>query len=179
MCGLVVSVNRAISPADVDLLRHRGPDDFGLLEQSVGNHTVVLGHRRLAIVDLSEAGHQPMQTEDGGGAIAYNGEVYNHEELRRTLIGASFRGHSDTETVLYHLHSNGPQGAAQFNGIFALAYLDRRSARLYLIRDPFGVKPLYYTVRDNQLVVASELAPLRRLVEADVDADSVSLLLRM
>lgn len=179
MCGLVVSVNRAISPADVDLLRHRGPDDSGLLEQTVGHHSVSFGHRRLAIVDLSEAGHQPMQTEDGGGTLAYNGEVYNHEDLRRTLIGARFRGHSDTETVLHHLHANGPQGAALFNGIFALAYLDRRSAGLSLIRDPFGVKPLYYAVDDNQLVVASELAPLRRLVKADIDADSVALLLRM
>ncbi len=120
-----------------------------------------------------------MQTDDGSLVMAYNGEVYNHADLRRELPGQVFRGHSDTETVLHWLGAHGPEGCARLNGIFALAYVDRRAEQLVLIRDHFGVKPLYYAMSGNRLIAASELAPLRKLINAEIDPDSIPLLLRM
>ncbi len=179
MCGLIVAVNAPLTEVERDLLRHRGPDDAGLKNLQVGPHTVAMGHRRLSIVDLSAAGHQPMETDDGGLVLVYNGEVYNHAELRREIPGQAYHGHSDTETVLHWLRAYGPEGCARLNGIFALAYVDRRAQQLVLARDPFGVKPLYYAMVGNRFVAASELAPLRKLIQAEVDPDSIPLLLRM
>ena len=179
LCGLIAAVNASLTEDDRDLLRHRGPDDAGLMSLQVGSHAVTLGHRRLAIVDLSAAGHQPMESGDGSAVLVYNGEVYNHADLRRELPGQAFRGHSDTETVLHWLGAHGPAGCARLNGIFALAYVDRRAQKLVLARDHFGVKPLYYALVGNRFVAASELAPLLKLMPAAVDPDSIPLLLRM
>src|SRR5690349_12681993 len=101
MCGIIAAVNHDLSEEDVSSLRHRGPDGKGLEVFQVGPHKVSLGHRRLAIVDLSDAGAQPMFTPDGDGCLIFNGEIYNHAGLRKLVDENHFRGHSDTETLLY------------------------------------------------------------------------------
>jgi len=179
MCGILGTVNL---PFDEDVLKgiaHRGPDDSGLTTVSSGRCRVWLGHRRLSIVDLSPAGAQPMATPDGRYHLIYNGEVYNHEELRPGLAGVQFRGHSDTETILHHLAARWTSGLADLNGIFALALLDVANARLLLARDPFGIKPLYYTRSGSGLAFSSEIRPLRRLVSSRPEPDGIAEVLRL
>jgi len=157
-------VDRGLLLAMTRTLEHRGPDDEGLyLEGPVG-----LGHRRLAIVDLTPTGHQPMTLPDGSAVICYNGECYNHGELRQALEarGVRFRGTSDAETVLNGLRVYGPGALADLAGIFGLAYWDRRHQRLLLARDPLGVKQLYYHDDGRRVVFASELKAV--LVSPDV-----------
>lgn len=126
-------------------LEHRGPDDAGTwAEASAG---IALGFRRLSIMDLSPAGHQPMQTADGQGVIVFNGEVYNAARIRPELerLGIRFRGHSDSEVVLEACRAWGVAAAVtRFVGMFAFAYWDRAARRLSLVRDRLGIKPLYY-----------------------------------
>jgi len=132
--------------------RHRGPDGYGLW-QSRGQE-VVFGHRRLAILDLSEAGAQPMVDDDSGCAVTFNGEVYNFPEIRRELegLGETFRSSCDTEVVLKAHKRWGIDAVARFRGIFALALWDPRARAVHLVRDPMGIKPLYWTVvRDDAI----------------------------
>ncbi len=181
MCGILGTINRPFGPASLDLLRHRGPDNGGEETITVGRHLVQLGQRRLAIVDLSAAGHQPMVSEDGRYSLIYNGELYNHQDLRAKLPATiAYRGHSDTETMLYYLMEYGMAGVADFNGIFAFAFLDREEGKLYLARDPFGVKPLYYRWEAESLVFSSELRPIRHLTgAAELDKEALATLLRL
>ncbi len=179
MCGLIGTVNLPLGKAELDLIAHRGPDGEGLSEHAVGTHRVRLGHRRLAIVDLSPNGAQPMTTADGRHVIVYNGELYNHGELRERLEGIAFRGHSDTETLLYALARSGTAILPELNGIFAFAWLDTTGRRLYLVRDPFGIKPLYYASAGNGFVFASELKPLLALVPGRVDGEHLATLLKL
>jgi asparagine synthase (glutamine-hydrolysing) len=139
-------------------IAHRGPDDEGF----VFDGPLGLGNRRLAIVDLSPAGHQPMATADGMFHISYNGEVYNHSAFRPRLSGRGFRfrGTSDTETLLGLLSVYGPRILADAAGIFALAFWDRSAKRLILARDPLGVKQLYYHDDGSRIVFASEIKAL-------------------
>jgi asparagine synthase (glutamine-hydrolysing) len=139
-----------------DALGHRGPDDSGI--EVVGN--VGLVHTRLAIVDLSERGHQPMRHPSGEWWISYNGEIYNHLGLRREFDEALFAGESDTETLLWGLQRWGPSVLSRLSGQFALAALDLRGERLLLGRDRFGIKPLYVTRFDGGVWFASEPAAL-------------------
>lgn len=146
MCGICGSVSPRDATADVRLmlprLVHRGPDDEGLWSM----HNVALGHRRLSIVDLSSAGHQPMIDADGQLAAVVNGEIYNYPELRSELehIGAVFRSNSDSEIVLHTYKTYGSAGFAKFNGMFAFALYDVAQRRLLLVRDRIGIKPVYY-----------------------------------
>lgn len=141
----------------LDLIAHRGPDGDGLLE----NHTGVLGHTRLAIID-PERGAQPMQI--GEYAIAYNGEVYNHMELRRRyLAGVPMDTRSDTETVLRLYMKLGPECVKRLNGMFAFAILGPKG--LFLARDPLGIKPLYISRRNGRLYFASEIKALAQVVD--------------
>jgi asparagine synthase (glutamine-hydrolysing) len=161
-----------------DTLVHRGPDSSGAwVDAETG---VALGHRRLSILDLSSCGNQPMVSACGRFVIAYNGEVYNHLELRRRLedAGVEFRGHSDTEVVVETLARDGIRGALeQFNGMFALAVWDRRERVLHLARDRMGEKPLYYGSAGRRFLFASELRALRAHPDLDREIDRTALAL--
>ncbi|MHB2205436.1 asparagine synthase (glutamine-hydrolyzing) [Methylobacterium sp. CM6257] len=164
----------AITVAMTDLLRHRGPDDFGV-EGGIGWS---LGFRRLSILDLSPSGHQPMHDVDRRFWLAFNGEIYNYVELRRELeqSGERFLGTSDTEVLLKILIRHGEAALARLNGMFALAFIDTHERRFLLARDRLGVKPLYYRASSSGMRFASELKAL--LVwpnEArEVDPDAVA-----
>lgn len=162
MCGIVGIYNLDGEPASAPLLKrmtdiiaYRGPDDEG----HYTNGPVGLGHRRLAIIDLSPAGHQPMATPEGDVLLAYNGEVYNFHALRIELEakGYRFRSHTDTEVVLYAYKEWGSKCLDKFNGMFAFAVWDKRDQTLFLARDRYGIKPLYYTKFGNTFLFASEI----------------------
>ena len=137
---------------------HRGPDDQGVWETRLPDGGLVaLGSRRLAILDLSPAGHMPMSTPDGRLTITYNGEVYNYPELRRELEskGYHFRSGSDTEAVLYLYQEYGAASVSRLNGMFAFAIWDDGRKELFLARDHFGIKPLYYCHQGARFAFAS------------------------
>lgn len=179
MCGFCGTVDRPLDENALELLRHRGPDDSGFVRLSVGTHHIEFGHRRLAIVDLSDAAKQPMPANGGRFWIAYNGEVYNHSDLRTTLSGITFLGHSDTETILHYLARHGISGVSAFNGIFAAVYIDVEMGKLFLVRDPFGVKPLYYHHTSQGLIFSSEIKPILSIVRESVDRRSLAETLRL
>ena len=191
MCGIAGIIQADDRPFESALLEtmtrslaHRGPDGegyvllassdrekplavTGALRRSVGDrpgrYDVGLGHRRLAIVDLTPLGHQPMGTTDGRYWITYNGEVYNALELRRELcaLGAEFRSTSDTEVVLEAYRHWGPSCLERFNGMFAFAIWDGRTHQLFCARDRFGIKPFYYREAGARFLFASEIKALR------------------
>lgn len=166
MCGFVgvaatrIVANRSWLAGGRDAMLHRGPDDAGEWWSPDGR--VGLGHRRLSILELSPLGHQPMQDESRGLSIAFNGEIYNHNELRRELTGQgfTFRSHSDTEVLLAAYSAWGKSCLARLNGMFAFALYDERKQTLFLARDRAGEKPLFYRVAKDQLQFASELKAL-------------------
>ncbi|MFZ5790038.1 MAG: asparagine synthase (glutamine-hydrolyzing) [Pseudomonadota bacterium] len=180
MCGIfgaVTDSGTAVhAQAGLAHLRHRGPDSEGVKELELVGRRVVFGHTRLAILDLSPAGHQPMTSRDGRWLVSYNGEIYNHLELRRDLE-VNFRGHSDTETLVEHLATHGlAKTLPRLNGLFAFAALDREAGRLYLVRDPFGIKPLYYAQLPRRgLAFASEVRALQALADLSPPADADAL----
>ena len=161
MCGIVGQLNFDNSPVSPLILRrmtdaivHRGPDGEGhWIDGNVG-----LGHRRLSIIDLSPAGHQPMISADHRYILSYNGEIYNFRELRTELEakGYWFRSQTDSEVVLYALAEWGTDALLKFNGMFALAFWDRKEKNLLLARDRYGIKPLYYFVNEKKLIFGSE-----------------------
>ncbi|MEO8901659.1 MAG: asparagine synthase (glutamine-hydrolyzing) [Polyangiaceae bacterium] len=187
MCGFagILDARRASPPADLeqrvramrDSLLHRGPDDGGIWAD--GASGVALGHRRLSIVDLSPAGHQPMFSESRRYVVVFNGEIYNFPELRSELegTGAHFRGHSDTEVLLASIERWGvPDSLRRFNGMFAFALWDQSERALYLARDRFGEKPLYYAQTDaGDLLFGSELKALLAHPEYNPSVDRDSL----
>jgi len=179
MCGVIGSVDFPIDENTLSLIAHRGPDGQGDYKAVVGSHCIYLAHTRLAIVDLSVMGHQPMVSSCGHYVIIFNGEIYNHLELRKKLPEIHFRGHSDTETILYYIAKYGLSGVNDLNGIFAFAFLDKKRGTLCLYRDPFGVKPLYYWRQADKLVFSSEIKPLHQLVHDTVDSDNIATLLRL
>ena len=161
MCGIVGQLNFDNTPVSpvilkkmTDVIKHRGPDGEGhWIDENVG-----LGHRRLSIIDLSPAGHQPMISADYRYVLTYNGEIYNFRELRTELEakGYWFRSQSDSEVVLSALAEWGSEALLKFNGMFALAFWDRKEKKLLLARDRYGIKPLYYFQNDKKLVFGSE-----------------------
>jgi asparagine synthase (glutamine-hydrolysing) len=162
MCGLVVSVSFDGQPADRRLLermagviRHRGPDDSGVATYG----PLGFAFRRLSILDLSPAGHQPMETPDGRLSVVFNGEIYNYIELRDELrsLGHTFRTGSDTEVLLHAYDQWGTECAARFNGMWAFALYDASARKLLVSRDRFGVKPLYRYRAGDRLLLASEI----------------------
>lgn len=143
-----------------DAISHRGPDDHGVWTNRDG--TLALGHRRLAVIDLSPAGHQPMETDDGAIVLVFNGEIYNFRDLREELAGKGhrFRGHSDTEVLLRGYQQWGLDVIERLHGMFALAIYDGNSRCLHLARDRAGEKPLFYYRDGNRFAFASELKAL-------------------
>ena len=165
MCGVIGLISRSplarVPQSALDALRHRGPDASASESLRVGPAHVWLGHTRLSILDLSPAGHQPMRSQDGRWWVTFNGEIYNHLELRKELHVA-WRGHSDTETLVECLSAWGLERTLpRLNGMFAFGALDVIAGKLYLVRDPFGVKPLYYSLADDGgLAFSSEVKAL-------------------
>ena len=162
MCGIVGYFNRAGEPGSpvwirrmTDVIAHRGPDGEG----SFVEDGVAFGHRRLAIIDLSPAGHQPMMSPDGRFVITYNGELYNFQELRLELeaLGCQFRSRTDTEVILYAYAQWGEQALLRFNGMFAFAIWDRQRKELFLARDRYGIKPLYVAAQGETFAFGSEV----------------------
>ena len=151
MCGLtgffsptgLVENAAEVARRMADAIIHRGPDDSGVwVDEAAG---VALAHRRLSILDLSPAGHQPMASNGGRYVIVFNGEIYNHLELREALSGMAWRGHSDTETLLAAIEAWGIEATLKkCVGMFALALWDCETRSLTLARDRMGEKPLYY-----------------------------------
>lgn len=179
MCGILGSVNLTFDHTILDLISHRGPDFAHIEQYGVADTTIHFGHRRLAILDLTETGNQPMTTEEGRFSIIFNGEIFNHQELRATLPEIEFRGHSDTETILYYLAKKGIEGIRDFNGNFAFAFLDKEAGKLYLARDPFGVKPLYYYQADGQMVFSSEIRPINALIPVTLNKSALAQSLKL
>ena len=185
MCGIAGSLRFDSNPVDLgairnasEAIRHRGPDDYGYagwapgravretrdIEELAGS-SLVLAHRRLAILELSEAGWQPMGTPDGRHFISFNGEIYNYLELGRALEaeGVRITSHSDTEVLLKGLVRWGTDLLPRLVGMFAFAYADLDRERLLLVRDFFGIKPLYYALAGGALHFASEIKGLLRM----------------
>lgn len=176
MCGIAgyISTHGAEVPTDLiqrmtDAVAHRGPDGAGMWREG----PVAFGHRRLAILDLSELGHQPMVDEGSGRVITFNGEIYNYVEIRQTLIehGYCFRSHSDTEVILKAYDFWGEQCVERFNGMWAFAIYDPCRNVVFCSRDRFGVKPFYFVETGQGFAFGSEirqLLPLLPSVKADM-----------
>ena len=180
MCGIAGIINVFGSPvsprllcAMTDSVRHRGPDGEGQwIHDGVG-----LGHRRLAIVDLSPSGAQPMHSHDGTLVITFNGEIYNWRELRTELgkRGSVFRTQSDTEVLLEAYRVWGPKCLEKLNGMFAFAIFDARAGRVFLARDRYGIKPLYYRWDNSTLLFGSEIKSILQHPAATVNVDHAAL----
>ena len=195
MCGIAgfLSLNNARNAADLnalagamaDALAHRGPDDRGTWADPEAG--IALGHRRLSIIDLSAAGHQPMTSGSGRFVAVYNGEIYNYrdvlDELKHSVAGdLTLRGHSDTEVMLAAFDHWGIEATLpRMQGQFAIAVWDRNERALWLVRDRLGKKPLYYARFANELLFASELKALRAhsAFRAEIDPAALSLYLRL
>lgn len=181
MCGIMAfsdafASSEALVVEMRDTMTHRGPDDGGSWCSPDGK--IAFGHRRLSIVDLSSAGHQPMPNEDGSIWITYNGEIYNHAPLRRELEakGHRYRSHTDTETILHLYEEEGPRCIERLQGMFAFAIWDERRRELFLARDRLGIKPLYYARLPGGFVFASEIKALLRhpAIVPDLDEEAFS-----
>lgn len=180
MCGIIGTINKPYDFKALDLIAHRGPDASEVEEFKVNDHNIKIGLVRLAIVDLSEAGRQPMISSCGKYAITFNGEIYNHVELRKKLSEVRFKGHSDTETILYYLIKFGIDSVKDFNGIFGFSYLDIERKKLYLARDHFGVKPVYYSSSNDSFIFSSEIRPIKYLMnKTELEKDNLPTLLRL
>src|SRR5688572_20981553 len=184
MCGIAGIVardhlhadERARVPFMRDVIAHRGPDDAGVFYD---DHAA-LAHRRLSIVDLA-AGHQPLGNEDGSIQIVYNGEIYNHAEIRPVLEGHGhvYRTRCDTETIVHAYEQWGDACVERFRGMFAFALWDAKRQRLLLARDRMGIKPLYWTVVRNRLLFGSEIKAILEsgLIRAEADERAIPELL--
>src|ERR1700730_10026597 len=180
ICGIAIpeKLNRPVDAATLvrmrDSLMHRGPDDGGVFIDAQAG----LGHRRLSIVDLA-GGHQPMCNETGKVWISYNGEVYNHRDLRPALEerGHVYQSACDTETIIHLYEEHGARAVELLRGMFAFAIWDQPRRRLVLSRDRLGIKPLYYTLSDDGVICcASEIKALieARAVRAELNYDALA-----
>jgi len=166
MCGILGTIgrfDRRVFETSLHRLAHRGPDGFGFWEDD--EHKILFGHRRLSIIDLSDLGKQPMI--DGDLTIIYNGEIYNYTEVKKNLEGKghTFRTHSDTEVILKAYRQWGPDCLKQFNGMWSLALWDNTRRKLFLARDRFGVKPLFYAQTKKGFVFGSEMKAIAPLLD--------------
>jgi asparagine synthase (glutamine-hydrolysing) len=184
MCGIVGIYEYAVNAPGVqesliavmrDQMSHRGPDDAGTYINA--DRRLGLGHRRLSIVDLSPAGHNPMPNEDETVWITFNGEIYNHQTLREPLVNAGhrYRSRADTETIIHLYEERGLDFVQDLEGDFAIALWDEKQQRLVLARDRIGVKPLYYTVQNGRLIFASEIKAIlaHPAISREMDEESL------
>lgn len=169
MCGICGYVSRKLIRRELleqmnDTMSHRGPDDSGTWEQQEEGYGVGFAQRRLAILDLSKLGHQPMLSKDGRIVITYNGEIYNYVQLRDELKakGYTFRSNCDTEVIIAAYQEWGCECFRRLNGMFAIAVYDRDRKYVVLARDRMGKKPLYYYTKGTDFVFASELKPIMK-----------------
>jgi asparagine synthase (glutamine-hydrolysing) len=179
MCGICGIINFDQKPVQnqslvqmMSRMKHRGPDDNGtFIEDNVG-----LGFVRLSIIDLTSAGHQPMFDITSRYVIIFNGEIYNYIELREELKkkGVTFRTNTDTEVLLYSYITWGPACLDKFNGMWAFAIYDKAEQSVFMARDRFGVKPLYYFADDKQLVFASDIPPILEVLDKKPEPDDHS-----
>ena len=204
MCGIAGIYDTGHNPIKpswvidmTDTMEHRGPDDDGLVllsscrnlepysynrnkrkQAEADRYNIGLGHRRLSIIDLSDAGHQPMCNEDGTVWITYNGEIYNYQDLRSDLAakGHRFKSNTDTEVIIHLYEEMGEDCVQKLNGIFAFAIWDSTGKKLFLARDRFGVKPLYYTFNNKKFIFASEIKSLFKVpgVAGAIDLQSMA-----
>ena len=182
MCGIAGIIGPEPSEtsaleAMLTALIHRGPDDGGMRVLSYGNQHVALGHRRLSIIDLSAAAHQPMSNEDGSLWLSFNGEIYNFRELRRQLEakGHVFGSRTDSEVIVHGYEEYGTGIFERLNGMFACALWDAKNRSLIMARDRFGQKPLYYWQDGSRLAFASELKALLKYPAIRPELDPMSL----
>ncbi|HED52878.1 MAG TPA: asparagine synthase (glutamine-hydrolyzing) [Phycisphaerales bacterium] len=177
MCGVLAILGEDPGDAAVlrmrDTMRHRGPDGQGLWR----GDGVVLAHRRLAVIDISEQGAQPMVSADGLGVIAYNGELYNDDELRTRpeLAGIDFRSNCDTETLLELMCAHGCAATDLLRGMYAFVFVDQRTRRALVARDPFGIKPMYWARVGRSVVIASEIPAILAHPSFSVQPDRVTM----
>ena len=176
MCGIIGIVNDNASKYVTQCnakIRHRGPDSNG----EFINGNIAFGHQRLAIQDLSPNGHQPMHSADGRYTLIFNGEIYNHQDIRREIAHKyPFKSTSDTETILYGFIEYGVSLWKRLNGIFALAIFDNQTRDLWLVRDQFGVKPLYYYHQEETFLFSSEIKAFSEFPDFDKTLDYTALL---
>ena len=182
MCGIVGIISNQSEIQEkyrddiqdsLKLLKHRGPDDNGIFS----NERLIFGHVRLSILDLSDAGSQPMTSSDDNLAITYNGEVYNFKDIRGSLKPVEkFKSNTDTEVILKFYNSLGVESFEKLNGMFAFAIFDKIKQKVFLVRDRFGIKPLYYKVNSSEIIFSSEIKAIKRLDPANdvIDIDGLS-----
>jgi asparagine synthase (glutamine-hydrolysing) len=186
MCGIVggLSFTGVYFPDKTELslasgfLDFRGPDDSGDLFLEIGCTKLSMAHRRLSIIDLSSSGRQPMTSNSGRSYIVFNGEIYNYQDLRSELIacGYSFKSNSDTEVILNGYECWGfEEMLCRLDGMFALALFDKSQETLYLARDRFGKKPLYYHVHKKGLVFSSDIRSFKKISGIDLTLDLYAL----
>lgn len=180
MCGIAGVFNtngEPVSPVVLkkmtDVIAHRGPDGEGYyIDNCIG-----LGHRRLAIIDLSSAGHQPMISDDGQLVLTYNGEIYNYMTIKKELeqLGFRFRSQTDSEVILYAYAAWGADCVSRFNGMFAFAIWDKSKLELFIARDRYGIKPLYYAFIGSTFLFASEQKAIlsHPVVNRDMDLEAL------
>jgi asparagine synthase (glutamine-hydrolysing) len=162
MCGIFASLGFPPDKANIDIISHRGPDGEGWMVFDTARGPLALGHRRLAIIDLTESGHQPMSYEDGRYWLIFNGEIYNYVELRRELeaAGRVFHTQSDSEVLVAAYAQWGESSLDHLFGMFAFLIWDTREQRLFAARDRFGIKPLYWVETQRGIAFASEIKQL-------------------
>jgi len=184
LCGICGVLNLSDVRSDIsqelivsmrDTMIHRGPDDAGTFISP--DRKLGLGFRRLSIIDLSESANQPMSNEDGSIWIVFNGEIYNHRELRKSLEakGHRYKSHSDTETIIHLYEEKGADCLYDLRGMFAFAIWDDNKKQLFLARDRLGKKPLYYLLRDGQLIFASEIKSILKYPGIKAELDTTAL----
>lgn len=163
MCGIagIVNINSDVKPQEIDqmmnLLVHRGPD----FKNTYLFNNVALAHTRLKIQDLSDSANQPFISECGNYILIFNGEIYNHQQLKKSIQFKNFKSHSDTETLFHGLIELGAEFVKKLNGIFAFAFYNKPNNSILLARDRFGVKPLYYSLLNNKFIFSSEIKAIK------------------
>ena len=175
MCGIIGKISNANGSSIsewIKTLNHRGPDDSGYSSFIYADRRIEFGHTRLSIIDLSSSGSQPMESKDGRYIVSYNGEIYNHKEIRQKL-NIPFKGHSDTETLVEAVATWGVNETLPLlNGMFGFALLDKKNGKVYLVRDPFGIKPVYYFYNQKKFAFSSEIRGLSAMNIKCTDIDS-------